>query len=630
MLKFRVLRLKFFFTITCLTLSLTASANGETLYALVPLSPANENPPIAGLDATGGMLVTIDVTRNSAGAVTAARMFFTGSVAFPGSVTITGLHIHEADSRTNGGVRFDTGINAMNNLMFANGIGVIQREVATVNLDALGRLLANPAGFYVNLHTSVNPGGAIRGQINRFSENMAMTTALSPLQENPPLTDLNAFGSATVTVNATRNATGAVTGGTVNFTVGYNFPGNVIIRGLHIHEGPVGVNAGIVIDTGLSATNTITNASGRGLFSHTIFLTTPASIAATARLLNNPANFYVNLHTSVHPGGAIRGQLGGTFVAAPIIAQAAPLNLTTGAAGVTVNLLAANLDAGSEVLVNGVQTQFALIPNSGPIGLAAAQIPADLRANPGVIALQIRNGNGLISQPVYVVVGANQGTPGAVLDAAGYANTVSPEGIAAVFGVNLSTNTVANSAAILPNALDGTSVYVNGVPAPLFFVSPGQINFQVPEGTVPGPAAVIVRNSAGALARAVVNVANVAPGIFTHLANGKGAPAARASTDSGQTFPLVMSNADGTPVEIQTGNIVMLFGTGLRFRSTSQVTATAGGVELSPSFAGAQGTFVGLDQINLTIPASMAGKGETDLVFTVDGKAANAIRIKVK
>ncbi len=614
--------------LAALCLLLAASAQAETLYALVRLSPTNEVPPITTLDATGGMLVTIDVTRNSAGTITAARMNFIGTVAFPGAITVTGLHIHEQDSRNNGPVRFDTGITGAASQMFATGAGIINREVATVNLDALGRLIANPAGFYVNLHTSVNPGGAIRAQITRLSENLAMTTELNALNEVPPITTLNAFGSATITVNPVRNAMGAVTGASVNFTVAYYFPTAITVRGLHIHEGPAGANAGVVIDTGLSATNNIVTPIGRGIFSQTVALTTPASIGSMMRMLVNPAGFYVNLHTNDHPGGAIRGQLGGSFNPAPIIAQVSTYNLLNGNGGALINAVAANLDPGAEPLINGEATQYSFNPATGVITLL---VPGNLTSSGGVIALQIRNGNGLISQPVFIAVAGNAGSAAAVVDAAGYSMTVAPESIASVFGTNLATTTVSSTGAILANSLAGTSVYVNGVAAPLFFVSPGQINFQIPERTVPGPAVVIVRNSnAGLIARAVVNVTATGAGIFTRLANGKGAPAAIATADGGLTFPIALSNADGTPGEIQVGNIAVFFGTGLRFRSSAVVTATAGGVELTPSYAGLQGSLIGLDQINLTIPESLRGKGETDLVFNIDGKATNAVRIKVK
>ena len=168
MQKFHASSLSVACRLAALCLLLAVSAQAETLYALVRLSSLNENPPITTLNATGGMLVTIDVTRNSAGTITAARMNFIGSIAFPGTVSVTGLHIHEGDSRTNGPVLFNTGITAANGPVFTDGSGIINREVATVNLDALARLIANPAGWPSILAKSTRlPGTDCRPGITR-------------------------------------------------------------------------------------------------------------------------------------------------------------------------------------------------------------------------------------------------------------------------------------------------------------------------------------------------------------------------------------------------------------------------------------------------------------------------------
>ncbi len=210
---------------------------------------------------------------------------------------------------------------------------------------------------------------------------------------------------------------------------------------------------------------------------------------------------------------------------------------------------------------------------------------------------------------------------------------LAPEGMVAAFGANLATTTTVAASLPLPTALAGTTVLVRdslGVErfAPLFFVSPGQINYLMPNGTATGTATITI-NSGGTISTGTVNIANVAPGLFTRTANGLGAPAAVASTDGGLTFPIQLSNADGTPVEIQAGNVVVLFGTGLRFHSGA-VTAAAGGVTSTPLFVGAQGGFAGLDQINWIVPPELAGKGELDLTFTLDGKTTNPVKIKVR
>ena len=478
--------------IPCFTLlammwiSLSLIACGETVQTFLPLSPANEIPPVTNLNATATLQLTLEITRNTSGAITNAKMFFLCPVSFPGSATIQGLHLHEGDARTNGPVRFDSGLSSSNALTFSTGEGILNREVVIDDFPALTRLLAFPAGFYANLHTQAHPSGALRGQLTRFTETLSRTVA-------------------------------------------------------------------------------------------------------------------------------------------PLILQASTYTLTTGTSAATVNLLTANTDAASVALINGQPAQFTV---NAATGQFAVTIPASMRANSGVLALQMRNSNAAISSATFLNV-QNSETAAAVTDAAGYGTTVAPESIAAIFGTALATQVVSASSTPLPNTLDGTTVYVNGTPAPLFFVSPGQINFQIPERTMIGSATVIIRNSLGNVSLARLNIASVSPGVFTRLANGKGAPAAVASTDNGQSFTLLMSNPDGSPVEIQVGHIAVLFGTGFRFQSGAP-SATAAGVPLTPAYAGLQGQLVGLDQINLLIPETMRGKGETDLVFQFDGQAANAVRIKVR
>ena len=81
------------------------------------------------------------------------------------------------------------------------------------------------------------------------------------------------------------------------------------------------------------------------------------------------------------------------------------------------------------------------------------------------------------------------------------------------------------------------------------------------------------------------------------------------------------------PIDLgQAGEVVylVLFGTGLRNRSAlGAVTTTIGGRNIPVLYAGPQGTFVGLDQMNLEIPRSLVGAGLVNLQVTVDGKVAN-------
>ncbi|MBK7600106.1 MAG: CHRD domain-containing protein [Acidobacteria bacterium] len=82
-------------------------------------------------------------------------------------VTISGLHIHEAAAGVNGSVVISTGIGGSNTIVSATGKGTINIpvQITSTSLAPFQRMLANPTGFYVNLHTSSFPNGLIRGQL---------------------------------------------------------------------------------------------------------------------------------------------------------------------------------------------------------------------------------------------------------------------------------------------------------------------------------------------------------------------------------------------------------------------------------------------------------------------------------
>jgi len=226
--------------------------------------------------------------------------------------------------------------------------------------------------------------------------------------------------------------------------------------------------------------------------------------------------------------------------------------------------------------------------------------------------------------------------------------TASAEEIVALFGSNLATGTQVANTLPLPTTLLGTTVKVRdnaGVErlAPLFFVSPGQINALIPTGTGSDVAEIIITSGNGTVAIGTVQIANVSPGLFTANANGLGVPAAtalRIRGDNSQSFEAIsrfdagQNMAVAVPIDLGPASdqvFLILNGTGIRGRtSLTTVTATIGGVDAPVIFAGPQGDFVGLDQINVGIPRGLIGRGDVDVILTVDGKTANTVRIHIK
>lgn len=128
---------------------------------------------------------------------------------------------------------------------------------------------------------------------------------LKPSQEVPPIKGLKADAVGSVTFDLERSGAGAITSGEVIFYFNYSFPGAVTISGLHIHKGAKGVIGGIEVPAVLSAADQAADADGHGNVT-SVVAADPTKLQA---ILDNPRNYYVNLHTSVNAGGALREQM---------------------------------------------------------------------------------------------------------------------------------------------------------------------------------------------------------------------------------------------------------------------------------------------------------------------------------
>ncbi|MEO6724507.1 MAG: DUF1800 family protein, partial [Blastocatellia bacterium] len=236
----------------------------------------------------------------------------------------------------------------------------------------------------------------------------------------------------------------------------------------------------------------------------------------------------------------------------------------------------------------------------------------------------------------------------AVVSAASYGGTaIAAEEIVAAFGSNLASSTVVANTLPLPTQLGGVSVKVRDSLnverlAPLFFISPTQINFQIPAGTATGATVLTVVNNNANAATANMPVSSVAPGLFTADASGMGLASAnvlRIKADGTQTYePIGRFDSSllkfvSLPVDLGPNTdqvFLILYGTGFRNRQNANlVKATIGGVNAEVQFAGPQGNFAGLDQMNVRIPRD-AGSGELDVVVSFDGQTSNAVRVALK
>lgn len=237
----------------------------------------------------------------------------------------------------------------------------------------------------------------------------------------------------------------------------------------------------------------------------------------------------------------------------------------------------------------------------------------------------------------------------ATVSAASYQlSPLAAESIVAVYGVNLATATQDAVTIPLPTTLGGTGIKVRdsqGVerPAPLFFVSPTQINFQLPPMTANGLAGVTIAGGDGSISVSTAPIGAIAPGLFTADASGRGWPAGYVlrvrpggaqSTEAIARFDAAQGRFVAVPIDLSNNDdqvFLVLFGTGLRGRSAlSNVALRIGGTDVAVGYLGAHDSLVGLDQLNALLPRSLGGRGEVEVSLTVDGQPANVLRVSFK
>jgi uncharacterized protein (TIGR03437 family) len=206
-------------------------------------------------------------------------------------------------------------------------------------------------------------------------------------------------------------------------------------------------------------------------------------------------------------------------------------------------------------------------------------------------------------------------------DSAGYGPRVAPGSIASLFGTGLASETASASGLPLPTALGGSSVSVGGVLAPLFYVSAGQINFQVPSSTKSGDVSVVVNGPGGASASFSFTVTAQAPAIYQYGTNHAVAQNADGSLNSdsapaaaGSVITVYMTGQGAVNNPVTDGTATP---TSSPDSATATATATIGAANATVQFLGLTPEFAGLAQANIQVPALPTG--DYPLVITIGG-----------
>jgi uncharacterized protein (TIGR03437 family) len=217
------------------------------------------------------------------------------------------------------------------------------------------------------------------------------------------------------------------------------------------------------------------------------------------------------------------------------------------------------------------------------------------------------------------------------------------ESLATAFGTGLASTTVEADLPNLPTALDGTTITITDASgaartAPLLYVSPTQVNFVVPAGTSIGNAKVTLTNSGGLSRSSVVQIAPVAPSLFTVNTSGLAAGyITRVSAGNVQTFEPIFTVQNGSivPVPVDLGPstdqvYLVLLGTGIRHAGTAGISASIQGQPAPVTYAGLQSEVPGLDQVNVLLPRELADSGVVNVVLAAPSANANTVHLSIK
>ncbi len=235
---------------------------------------------------------------------------------------------------------------------------------------------------------------------------------------------------------------------------------------------------------------------------------------------------------------------------------------------------------------------------------------------------------------------------GGILNGASFGSALSAGGLASLFGTALGSGTSGATGLPLPTVLGQTSVQMNGSNVPLIFVSPQQINFQIPWELTQTTATLTVSAGGAVSSSQQVTLAPTSPAVFTLSQNGRGQGAILIANAGDVLAAPTGSVAGRTSRPARRGEFVTIYCVGLGAVSNrpasgaaalsdplSQTqatpTVTIGGVSANVTFSGLAPGFVGLYQINVQIPDGAPAGDSIQVVISVGGVTSSAVTLAV-
>lgn len=329
------------------------------------------------------------------------------------------------------------------------------------------------------------------------------------------------------------------------------------------------------------------------------------------------------------------------------------LGFSNGGSGdLTVDNLTVSTESGGDWLTAAVPAFPGFIQVSAAVdGLAAGLYSGSIRIDSNAA-------NAPFVIPVSFTVdpaGPPEASIGGAVDGATFDQPVSPGSLISIFGEQLAYQTAGATETPLPTELGGASVQIDGVAAPMVFASYGQMNVQVPYEVGPGTRVIVVSRDGQAGNSTTVPVQARVPRLFYLNRGAFGEYGAMLNATQGNSLPLppdlVPPGANAGPA--QPGDVISIFATGLGTAVPAVATGAAApasplsmavdvprvsfartplGPTAMPDFVGLAPGFVGLWQINVTLPDNLPTDEHTPVAIEYfdGGRRSNTVEIPVQ
>lgn len=513
------------------------------------LASINEVPVPEGVTGKGWATVWVRVQRDTKGAINRASVEFETRYTLSAPGAITSLRIHRGKRGYAGAAVLDSGFKNPEAVPDSRPRSSVQRRIHVSDkssVDVITAVLANPENYYVNLQSTANPDGLLRGQLVRANVT-TIETVLSAANLVPADTTEKATALIATTVLAGRDSRGVLTSAEVSHEIAYSgVAAGTRLLAADLYAGASSANGSSVVASPEQDYEVGASGAGSMRVVADVSVENTAAAAAVAGFEANPNNYYVNLRTSKKPRGALRGQLrptGTIRVESSLSSKAQVPSLDVASASATsqmdiqpirdnngditaarLNFLIAYSFAGAVKL-----TGFAL--HEGPAGQnGLARVSSGLEDSP----VADESGSGMVSRSVLVdtkdglaalnalvrsperyylnlktdeypngVLRAQMGTVSSALPAITGAGglsggtptrTARPGGQVQILGRDLARMqgfSVSIVSGNMPLVLNGTSVTIAGLPAAVLSVAADSITAIVPSGIHLGRAGVL-------------------------------------------------------------------------------------------------------------------------------------------